>query len=118
MTPVIIISIALTLCRYIPPGLTFSCNYWEDEHFDIHANCSRRNLKLIPAVSSNVIFLDLSRNSIKIVNNETFSYLSILHELNLAKNMLIRLEQGAFFGLHNLKSLILGFNYLLYNSTK
>ncbi|CAG2196159.1 TLR13 [Mytilus edulis] len=116
MNTVIILTIFVNLYGCIPSGTTLRCNYFEDKTFNLHANCSNRNLTNIPTVASNVVALDLSCNCIKVVENKTFLYLKVLRELNLSSNKLEWLDQGAFLGLKNLQSLILRKNQLAYNS--
>lgn len=116
MNTVIILTIFVNLYGCIPSGTTLRCNYFEDKTFNIHANCSNRNLTNIPTVASNVVALNLSCNRIKVVENKTFLYLKVLRELNLSYNELEWLDQGAFLGLKNVQSLILRKNQLAYNS--
>ncbi|VDI46784.1 Hypothetical predicted protein [Mytilus galloprovincialis] len=86
-------TIALWIYGHTSSSTVFVCNYWEDEHFIMHADCSGLNLRLVPVLSGNVSYLDLSTNLMNVIENKTFSNLSILHELNLSYNQLEWLDQ-------------------------
>lgn len=116
MAPVIILTIFLLIYGYTPSIAAFSCHYWEDNHLNLHADCHRMSLTLVPVVLSNVSWFDLSENNITVLANKTFSNLIILQDLDLSWNWLEWLNQEAFNGLQNLKTLKLGHNHLLYSS--
>ncbi|CAC5374604.1 unnamed protein product [Mytilus coruscus] len=116
MLPVLIMTIVLTVYGNTSRRTEFQCSYWEDRHFNLHANCSKRNFTSIPVVLSGIVSLDLSGNRIKVVHNKTFLKLSHLWELNLSFNRIEWLEIGTFSGLESLQVLILRKNGLAYNS--
>lgn len=77
--------------------------------------CSNKKLSVIPKFSSDVVNLFFRDNLIKTVSNMSFKNLNQLLLLDLSRNKLQFLEPDAFFGLKQLKKLILQNNTLIYH---
>ncbi|XP_053573317.1 leucine-rich repeat and immunoglobulin-like domain-containing nogo receptor-interacting protein 1 [Bombina bombina] len=75
--------------------------------------CHRKRHFSVPeGVPTDTRLLDLSRNRIKILNQDEFSAFPYLEELELSENIVSTIEPGAFNGLFNLRSLGLRNNRL------
>ncbi|CAG2252777.1 unnamed protein product [Mytilus edulis] len=74
-------------------------------------NCCNLALTTIPRhLPVNATYLDLFKNSIRIVPGFTFQTLRYLTHLHLERNGIQVIEKNAFHGLHRLRSLHLSFN--------
>uniref|UniRef100_A0AAY4DI14 Ig-like domain-containing protein n=1 Tax=Denticeps clupeoides TaxID=299321 RepID=A0AAY4DI14_9TELE len=76
---------------------------------------NRNRLNVLPAkvfVLSNLHYLELKRNRIRVVDSLTFKGLDSLKSLKMQRNGITKLMDGAFFGLNNMEELELEHNNL------
>lgn len=62
-------------------------------------------LKILTKLNITIIFRDLSRNAIKIIEPLTFKTLEKLKNLNARHNNISVLKDGTFYGLKHIKTL-------------
>ncbi|KAH9499018.1 hypothetical protein Btru_004224 [Bulinus truncatus] len=83
----------------------------------ISANCSGLNLsKVPPDLPASIKTLNLDNNGIRELCENDFGNYPNLLELSIASNCLYTLHENSFYGLSQLKKLILTNNILVYNS--
>ncbi|KAB0396562.1 hypothetical protein E2I00_005840, partial [Balaenoptera physalus] len=75
--------------------------------------CTRRELAEVPAsIPVNTRYLNLQENGIQVIRTDTFKHLRHLEILQLSKNLVRKIEVGAFNGLPSLNTLELFDNRL------
>ncbi|XP_071131840.1 insulin-like growth factor-binding protein complex acid labile subunit [Mytilus edulis] len=87
----------------------FKCKHFY-QHEELHVDCSYKLLIDVPKTPSNTVYLYLQHNSIRRIPNETFHYLKLLVLLDLSFNRIFTMNEDAFEGLQNLRSLYLSKN--------
>ncbi|XP_071477868.1 uncharacterized protein [Diadema antillarum] len=105
------VSAVLTLDQMMP--LQHNCCYFKENSRGIKAYCRQCHLKSVPQDLPNKTFmLDLSNNLISQLQNNSFTNLWNLINLNLKKNAIFYIENAAFTPLIHLKILSLSGNEL------
>lgn len=85
----------------------------KQEKLELTADCSNLGLTRVPQDLNHTIFaLDLSKNRIKILRNNSFERYTQLAVLTIDSNDLYFLDADTFFGLHNLVKLSMNNNKL------
>nr|AVR52704.1 Toll5 [Sinohyriopsis cumingii] len=88
------------------------CKCSEDSEKRLVVDCSHSTLTEVPELPRNAVILILSHNELQVLRNGTFSTLSQLLYLTLVSNYIRVIELDAFEGLENLQELILDSNIL------
>ncbi|CAC5395034.1 unnamed protein product [Mytilus coruscus] len=79
---------------------------------ELNIDCSYKNLKNIPDIPPNTVYLNLQHNLITQIPNSTFEHMTNLTVLDLSFNKLQTMNDQTFNGLGNLKHLKLNNNKL------
>ncbi|CAC5395036.1 unnamed protein product [Mytilus coruscus] len=79
---------------------------------ELRIDCSHKNLRYIPNLPSNTVYLNLQHNLIIQIPNNTFEHMTDLKVLDLSFNKLQSMNDQTFNGLGNLKHLKLNKNKL------
>ncbi|KAL3835906.1 hypothetical protein ACJMK2_021367 [Sinanodonta woodiana] len=92
--------------RYISRNVCKLCRCASDESNTLAVDCKMRHLSCVLfRISSKVTSLDLSKNNITILKNDSFTGLSNLRNLDLSYNRIDFIEIGTFWPLKALENL-------------